>query len=244
MDVAAAQLGAAHQKPEVDAISVMTEVSAQEVRELLHAGDDATIHGVELTMNAATRILVGWHTDRDYIGPYGLVQDLQFSIADANSRKDVRSFSDLSRRYCEGYPPRALLDELIRTLCVEDLGNGFYRALSRSYVPEQLSPESIRHLAKVLHSMAETLEVNLRAAAESRRLERAVFADFGLRRDDLSAFDKYIRERSQIFADDVDNWLSTRSLEGQPDVVQTGIGFYHYIANEEDERDYGNTHKN
>jgi hypothetical protein len=49
----------------------------------------------------------------------------------------------------------------------------------------------------------------------------------------------YVRERGQIFADDMDNWLSTRSKKGEADTVQTGIGFYHYVVNEEDERDFG-----
>jgi hypothetical protein len=48
-----------------------------------------------------------------------------------------------------------------------------------------------------------------------------------------------VRERGQLFADDVDNWLSDRSEEGHPDAVQTGIGYYHYVVNSDDERDFG-----
>ncbi len=188
------------------------------------------------------RVLVGWHTDREYIGPYGLVRDLPFARSDVPGKRDVRGFVELAQRYCEGYPPKVLLDELVRTACVQDLGNGFYRALTRSYVPEQLSAESIRRFAQVVHNVIETLEVNLRRSESGvRRVERTVFADYGLARDSLGAFDKYIRDRGQIFADDIDNWLSARSHEGQTGTVQTGIGFYHYVVNEEDERDFGKT---
>ena len=125
---------------------------------------------------------------------------------------------ELAQRYCQGYPPQVLLDELVRTACVQDLGNGFYRALTRSYVPEQLSAESIRRFAQVVHNVIETLEVNLRRSDSGlRRVERTVFADYGLPREALGAFDKYIRDRGQIFADDIDNWLSARSHEGQQD---------------------------
>ena len=65
-----------------------------------------------------------------------------------------------------------------------------------------------------------------------------MYADYGLRPEDLAAFDKYVRERGQLFADDIDNWLSDRSQESHPDAVQTGIGFYHYVVNKDDEEDF------
>jgi hypothetical protein len=168
------------------------------------------------------------------------VQDLEFSPAGGSGKKDQRSFVQLSGRYCPGYPPKVLLDELIRTHCVQDLGNGYFRALTRLYVPEPLSPESIRRFAQGVHNVTETLEFNLRKTAPGTgRIERTVFADYGLSRSDLAEFNKYVRERGQIFADDMDNWLSKRSVKDQADVIQTGIGFYHYVVNEEDERDFG-----
>jgi len=242
VNVGAAQLKASGREVTPDAISIMTEVTSEDVRELLLSPDDAKLGEAEQKINAAARALVGWHTDREYIGPYGLVRDLPFARSDAPGKRDGKGFVELAQRYCEGYPPKVLLDELVRTACVQDLGNGFYRALTRSYVPEQLSAESIRRFAQVVHNVIETLEVNLRRSESgARRVERTVFADFGLPREALGEFDKYIRDRGQIFADDIDNWLAERSNEGQKGAVQTGIGFYHYVVNEEDERDFGKT---
>jgi hypothetical protein len=217
----------------------MTEIAPEDVREGI--APDLTKDGdVEQKLNAAARVLVGWHTDRDYVGPYGLVRDLAFSQTETSTKRDVSGFVELAKQYCPAVPPRILLDELIRTGCVKDLGNGFYRALTRSYVPERLSAESIRRFAQVVHNVTETLEVNLRRTVRGTgRVERTVFADFGLPRTHLAAFDKYVRERGQLFADDIDNWLSDRSQEGQPDVVQTGIGYYHYLVNDDDESDFG-----
>jgi hypothetical protein len=218
----------------------MTEVAPVDVQEALGSTDTVKVGDAEQRINAAARVLVGWHTDRDYIGPYGLVRDLAFARTDVPAKRDVSGFVELAKQYCPAIPPKVLLDELIRTGCVQDLGNGFYRALTRSYVPEQLSPESIRRFAQVVHNVTETLEVNLRRSVRGTgRVERTVFADFGLPRNDLAAFDKYVRERGQLFADDIDNWLSDRSHEGHPDAVQTGIGFYHYVVNNDDERDFG-----
>jgi len=240
--VAARQLVSSGREPTADAIAVMTEVTAVDVRDLLELPDNARLGEAEQKINAAARVLIGWHTDRDYIGPYGLVRDLPFAGAGGQTKRIVAGFVELAQRYCAGYPPQVLLDELVRTGCVQDLGNGYFRALTRSYVPEQLSAESIRRFAHVVHNVTETLELNLRTTVQDRRrIERTVFADYGLPRDALEAFDKYVRERGQIFADDIDNWLSARSIQGQEDVVQTGIGFYHYIVNEEDEDDFGKT---
>ncbi len=241
--VASRQLVNSGREATPDAIAVMTDVSAVDVRRLRESSDDAKATGAEEKLNAVARVLVGWHTDRDYIGPYGLVRDLQFEGAIGQTKKKgAVGFIELAQRYCAGYPPKVLLDELVRTGCVQDLGNGYFRALTRSYVPEQLSAESIRRFAHVVHNVTETLELNLRTNVDDgRRIERTVFADFGLPRSELESFDRYVRERGQIFADDIDNWLSGRSIQGQTDVVQTGIGFYHYIVNEEDEQDFGKT---
>ena len=240
VDVSSSQLLASGREPSADAIAVMTAIDRDQVFRPAFDAETDPDTGSDRSLSAAARLLVGWHTDREYIGPYGLVQDLEFTAASGKSKNDPRGFSELAQRYCPGFPARVLLDELIRTRCVQDLGNGFFRAITRLYVPEQLSPESIRRFAQVIHNVIETLEFNLRKAAPGAgRIERTVFADYGLSRVDLAAFNKYVRARGQIFADDMDNWLSTRSEKGEQETIQTGIGFYHYVVNEEDERDFG-----
>jgi hypothetical protein len=238
--VAVAELRSSGGDVSAAAIAVMTGIEQEHIREVLRSPDDVKLADVDQRINAAVRVLLGWHTDRDYIGPYGLVRDLAFSSNEGKPKKDVSGFVDLAKQYCPGVPPKVLLDELIRTGCVQDLGNGFYRAINRSYVPEQLSAESIRRFAEVVHNVTETLEVNLRRSVRGTgRIERTIWADYGLRPHDLAAFDKYLRERGQLFADDIDNWLSDRSQEGHADAIQTGIGFYHYVVNKDDERDFG-----
>ena len=240
VDVSSAQLRAVGKEPNADAISVMTGIGRHEV--FSKRSDDSEQQGADAdrSLNAAARLLVGWHTDSEYIGPYGLVQDLEFAPEGGQLKKGLRGFVQLAHRYCPGYPPEVLLDELVRTKCVQDLGNGYFRALTRLYMPEQLSPEGIRRFAQVVHNVIETLEFNLRKAAPGAgRIERTVFADYGLSVPELREFNLYVRERGQIFADDIDNWLSRRSVKEREGAIQTGIGFYHYVVNDEDERDFG-----
>jgi hypothetical protein len=238
--VASAELVSTGRQPSPNAIAVMTAISSEQAEQVLNAPRDAELGDAEESLNAAARVLMGWHTDREYVGPYGLVQDLPFLQRDIGPRIEGLSFVELAERHCPGVPAKDLLDELIRSGCVQDVGNGYFRASGRSYVPERLSPESIRRFAQVIHDVSETLEFNLRRVGDgSRRLERTIFADYGLTTSQLKDFDHYIRERGQVFADDIDNWLNRRSKKSDENKIQTGIGFYHYVVNEQDESDFG-----
>ena len=53
--------------------------------------------------------------------------------------------SELTATYCPYISPRALLDELIIG-CVQDVGNGYFRAVKRFYIPDPLSTESVYRL--------------------------------------------------------------------------------------------------
>jgi hypothetical protein len=116
------------------------------------------------------------------------------------------------------------------------VGNGFYRAVKRLYIPDPLSTQSILWFARVVHNLCETLAGNL---SESERggglMERTVYTVHGITKQNLVDFDKFLRSRGQNFADDIDNWLSDRDKEGCVDSIKTGVGIYHYIVNEEDE---------
>jgi hypothetical protein len=244
VDVAARQLEIAGLESTVEAISVIVNLDTNAVRNCLQSADDATYRQAERELNPVPRVLAAWHTDSNYSGPYGVLRDLPFSGSGGVDEKVAGSFAELASRYCPGISPNVLLDELIRTGCVQDVGNGFYRAVKRSYIPDPLSAQSIRRFARVVHNICETLEVNLRAdstgdkGSGGKLLERTIYTVHGISKTELKEFDMYIRERGQLFADDVDNWLSTRDQEGREDVTQTGIGFYHYVVNEQDEREF------
>ena len=52
----------------------------------------------------------------------------------------------------------------------------------------------------------------------------------------LEAFDRFIRQRGQVFSDDIDNWYTTHDVDGVVDGVQIGVSFYQYIVNLDDEK--------
>src|SRR5271155_3662577 len=61
VNVATAELRASGGDVSADAIFVMTEVDRAEVLEVLESPDDAKLADADLRINAAARVLVGWH---------------------------------------------------------------------------------------------------------------------------------------------------------------------------------------
>jgi hypothetical protein len=237
VDVAEKQIRSSGKDPTEEGIGLITSVEIADVRAVLELGSSPRLGRSVQEANPLPTVLGGWHTDVRYTGPYGVLRDLEFSASNASSGDDAATFTELAATYCPGVSARALLDELVRTGCVQDVGNGFYRAVKRSYIPDPLSAESVLLFARVVHNICETLEVNLRAESVGGNglIERTVYTVHGVRKDDLKTFDRFIRERGQIFADDIDNWLSDRDEEGRKDGIQMGVGFYHYIVNDDDE---------
>jgi len=237
VDVATRQMVASKMDATEEGISLIANIQISEVREILQAGNDAKYGKAVQEFSPLPTILAAWHTDQRYTGPYGVLLDLEFSRTPAAAERATATFTDLAQTYCPGFTPRVLMDELIRIGAVQDVGNGFYRAIRRSYIPEPLSAPSIFYMARVVHNLCETLEGNLRSASSGSKglIERSIFTVHGIPKQDHPAFHKFIHARGQVFADDIDNWLSVRDVEGIQDPMQVGVGFYHYIVNEEDE---------
>lgn len=240
---AARQIGMSGGNPTAEAIAVLLNADIGEVQEVLASPSNKNFEFEEPQTTPVSKLLAAWHNDSRYSGPYGVLVDLPFVAAgDAQDRSPL-TFSELSRQACPDISPRVLLDECIRTGCVVSVGSGFYRAAKRSHIPDPLSESSIGHFAHVVHNVCETCERNLRTESVGGKglFERAIFTDTRITKADLQAFDKYVRERGQRFADDIDIWLSSRPIPTTPDTdtVHTGIGIYHYVVNDEDEREFG-----
>jgi hypothetical protein len=234
VDVAGKQMTASKMQATDEGIALIANIEIQDVRDILRPVGDAKDAPSVHEVSPMIIILGAWHSDPKYAGPYGVLRDLPFSRA-AAERFDT--FTELVQTHCPGINPQVALDELLRVGAVQDVGNGFYRPTRRSYVPDPLSATNIFYIARVVHNLCETLEVNLRpeSAGGKGLVERSIFTQYGIPKKDHPAFDKFIRERGQAFADDVDNWLTPRDQEGIADAMQVGVGFYHYIVNEDDE---------
>lgn len=183
------------------------------------------------------RVLSGWHTDPDFTGPYGMPLELRY---DSDMPEDV-TFVKLVQRFSGDMTPRAMLDELVRVGAVIETDQNWFKAVRREYVPNLLAPNFLERVGSGVHNFATTIETNMQKEAPGKGLfERYVWRPGGIKREDLPAFNEYIREKGQGLLDEIDNWLSKLEPPDEnesSDVVNTGLGIYHYVVRDEDEKD-------
>jgi len=220
-------------------IAVMTGLTRKEVKRVI---DEAVKERFELktSFNRLGRVLVGWHTDADFTGPYGMPLELQYETGNPNEP----TFSVLVKRHSGDMSPRSILDELVRVGAIRETDVGWFRVMRREYIPEAQGTHTFERTGVVVRNFVNTLEFNMTKLAPGKgRFERHVTADDGIRREDLPKFDHYLRERCQVLLEEIDNWLAglpKPDPKKGDDVIHTGIGIYHYMSHAEDERSFKN----
>jgi hypothetical protein len=239
VDVAAKQARSENREPNEEGIFLTTAVPESDVGRILKSADVVGFEKGVQKASALETVLTAWHTDQQFSGPYGLVRDLDFESSNRGGAK-ATSFTDLVTAYCPGSSPKQLLEELVASGSIVSVGNGVYRAMTRSYVPSTpLSQQNIRLFARLVHNVSESAEVNLRSESVGGKglIERTVYTEHGIAKNELKAFDKFIRPRIQSFVEEIDTWITERDKPGRPDNVKTGIGLYHFIVNEDEDLD-------
>jgi hypothetical protein len=245
VDVAIKRLADSGKEPSEEGISLITGVDTQEVRKVL---DEKSSLGFQQSIqgsNPFARLLSAWHSDNHYTGPYGVVRDLPFNelaarteaTANKQAWRSGPTFTALAQQYCKEISPEVLLEELLLTKCVQEVGTGVYRAVERSYIPEPLSSSSIMLVARGVHNLCETFERNLRPESSGGRglIERNIYTRHKVSEVAQKEFDVFIRKLGQMFANDVDNYLNEVDKPGCEFGSRVGVNFHHYVVNEDDE---------
>ncbi len=229
VEVAESDFGIPGRKPSQSRVAILTGLTRKEVAKQKAILDgDAEIKDVS-NLNRVTRVLLGWHTDSAYTGPYGMPLELPF-----DSTAGV-GFTALVRKYSGDMAPRAMLDELLRVGAVEKIAAGSFKVLTRAYVPESLHADALERLGGVIKNFVTTVEFNTeKSAPGAGRFERVVFADNGLRIELLPSFDRLLRTKGQQLLVELDNWLSSQESidvaeNSDAGTVKTGVGIYHFI---------------
>jgi len=229
VEVAERDFGIPERKPSQSRIAILTGLTRKEVakqKAILDGG--AEIQDIS-NLNRVTRVLLGWHTDPDYTGPYGVPLELQFDSTDGVG------FTALVRKYSGDMAARAMLDELLRVGAVEKIAAGSFKILTRAYVPESLHADALERLGDVIKNFVTTVEFNTeKSAPGSGRFERVVFADNGLKLELLPSFDRLLRTKGQQLLVELDNWLGAQEPtdvgeNNSVGTVKTGVGIYHFI---------------
>ena len=224
IDVAASDFKVPHRKMSQARIAILTGLTRKEVARIF--GDKNKKEDTPSEVHRVTRVLTGWHTDADFTGPYGLPLELRF---EGNSGND---FVSLVQRFSGDMAARAMLDELLRIGAVQETERGWYKALTRTYLSKIDAPEGFELLGTGVTNFVSTIDNNIvEQDLEKRNFERHVFADDGIKEEDLPRFRSFIKERAQLLLEEVDNWLSQLDTPkpGDKNTVNTGLGIYHYV---------------
>jgi len=225
VDLASQEFKVPNRKMSQARIAILTGLTRKEVAR--YFGEKAKQpEELKSNLNRVTRVLAGWHTDSDFTGPYGLPLELEFE-----SPKGL-DFSELIRRYSGDMAARAMLDELIRIGAVKETETGWYKIMTRTYLPDADALDGLDRLAGVVQTFIGTIDNNIvEKDAAKRNFERQVFADDGMKPEDLPKFRAFIKNRAQLLLEEIDNWLSQLDPpnENEKNVVRTGLGIYHFV---------------
>lgn len=225
VEVAQARFGHRGSKPAtVSRIAVLTGLARRDVRKL----QDGLAAGPGAPTGFTTKgslILSHWHQDGDFRAADG-------SPSLITVDGDGPTFSELLRRAgASDVRPGSILKEMIAANAVESLPDGRLRALSRNFVPQSMSPTSVRLWGSVIADLAETRSHNLlRTADVAARFERAAIND----RIDPAALPEFramLAREGQEFLERVDAWLTAHELPPDDDSpripIRLGVGTYH-----------------
>lgn len=213
--------------PTRDRIAFVTGIPRQQVD--YYIDNQQAMPAVAPTLaRIVTEVVHRWHTDPNYLGPYGIPLELEFEAP------QDRCFQSLVSEVDAKASAGQVLEELLRAGSVTHSGERHYRAVSRWFIlSEALTPHRIEYFGQALTHLALTLEHNFNLAeTDNKRLERFVFADRGLPRQLLPVFEAHARDRTNRFLLDIDDWLA-HSGEADSDApgprVEAGVNVFLYV---------------
>jgi len=227
VNVSAREMVLPNRKLSLSRVAIATGLARREVAKIARS-EGKTQWGVGSNADLAASVLEAWHTDAQFLAPYGYPRDLKIDGTDA-----VPTFQDLVRRFTVDVPHEVLIGELVRVDAARVLDGGQYiRVQKRTYIPTEMTAEMIQIFSQAVRRYIETVDYNLgRAKSEEKRFDRLVYPDDGLRVVDLEIFQQELREYLATVIHEIDQKAATYP---RPDrkrgekSVQVGVGIYFY----------------
>jgi hypothetical protein len=216
-------------------IAIVTGLTRKEVSTIVR-DDELRRKALETNANRAAKILEAWHSDTRFLGPYGFPRDLLIEGNDPSG-----TFSDLVRENSGDMPVRAMLEELMRVDAARVVEGGeVVRVLKRTYIPTEMTPEMIQIFSQAVRRYIETVDYNLSLQeTKSRRFDRVVYPDPGLRVIDVPVFQQEVREYLETVIAEIDYKTSKYQRLDDPEsetTTRVGVGIYFYQDELEDKR--------
>lgn len=214
--------------PSRERIAAITGLTCREINAYIDH-DGSRSEGDPALMFLVAEVLRTWHTNPQFLGPYGIPLELRFDVPADRSFRYIVALIDPNA------DPQAALGELLRTGAVVHSGDTHFRAMSRSLMlTEGISPQRIEYHTNALARLAATLEYNMDVSHLDKRLERRVRADRGLPVELLPTFENYAREKSNEFLLELDNWLASQpdAEFGADERIDVGVSTFFYVSSQ------------
>lgn len=174
-----------------------------------------------------------WNTDPNYLGPYGIPLEIDFELTPG------RNLSDLIYRADPTVDPLVILEEMVESEMISQVGDRYFKAASRSYLfADIMSPKALEYFGRVMADLAHTLEYNMAVTGERKRLQRSVFPEGGIPLEVLPEFEEILKDRAQALLLEIDDWISQNSSQWgeRSSTVSTGLTVFHYVSEVVDSR--------
>lgn len=231
VDTAANEFGLKSRKQSISRVSVLTGLSRKEVKRVKELPRPSDKDFAE-QYNRAVRVISAWRRETDFSDSHGSPLPLPLT-------GKGRTFEELVRRYSGDLPFRAVMDELLNAGIIERADDDRIHLLGRSYVPTTDVGTRFHILGTDVGNLIATIDHNLQADATRRLFQRKVSYD-NLPREILPDFHDMAAESAQKLLEDLDEWLSARDRDTNPEVTGTGrynagLGIYYFEKPFEDE---------
>lgn len=204
-------------------IAIVTGLTRSEVNTIRRASAPEVAH--RLVADSISRVLQGWHEDKDFLGPYGMPRDL--TLDDGNSA--VPGIKELTGRYAAGVRTHVLVNAMLTAGVAEVIEDGCaLRVKQRAYIERGSNADVVEAIARSARRFLDTAEANTRATSTDEKIfDRFVIKDALLRTEDWNNFKKLVEERMQPALEDLDSRFSHFDAPGRDEGgLSVGVGIY------------------
>ncbi|KAF0221581.1 MAG: hypothetical protein FD174_350 [Geobacteraceae bacterium] len=211
-------------KQTVSRVALLTGLSRKEVlrvKRLAMPGDPA----ITEKQSRAARVVSGWVRDPRF-------HDAENKPALLTLDGEGMTFSALAKAFSGDIPPRAVLDELIRTGVVERLEDERVRLLAPAYVPRTGKAEKLDILGTDVADLIATIDHNLDPNGGEPFFQRKVCYE-SFPAEHLPLLRRLTAERCQALLEELDMWMSKHDQESAEEQAtaehrRTGIAVYYF----------------
>jgi hypothetical protein len=214
-------------KPSRARISIATGIPRSDVDRFVDS-DGALPFIAQSFTNTLAKVLNAWHTDPQFLGPYGIPLEL------VRRGERGKTFKELVHHVDSGADPDLVLHELQRLGAIIFSGETHVRVMSRAMIAtEAWSPAQMELFGKSLTRLADTLQFNIDPRNAEKRLERQVMAEKGLPPEFVPEFEAHVRERVQQLLVELDNWITPHTEKPGPKTAVVGLSVFEFCDSPE-----------